>query len=311
MDDKVSNFDEFYDKNLSPYLPALKKQENSADSWIMILVFGPFVLIPLLTFAFSNDVFEGYLKIVAVAGLILIFFAIYKYTSTNDSFEEKFKKQIIEQIINFIHPGLIYKPDKFNSSIDYKRSSLYRRYHADYYGGDLIEGLYKNVSFKCSEISATLNARSDGMIFKGLFFAAPLNISFSGGIYIWLKDNIQLPATIADEAYRYIPMPKVMKADCRNGEFEKYYSVYTTDRSEAAEIVTNEFMGNLLNFKKQIDRDISVSFVAGVCYVAIPFKENLFEPDADNLADREAIKKYFFTVLLILSIINQLKLDRF
>jgi hypothetical protein len=94
-------------------------------------------------------------------------------------------------------------------------------------------------------------------------------------------------------------MPKVMKADCRNGEFEKYYSVYTTDRSEAAEIVTNEFMGNLLNFKKQIDRDISVSFVAGVCYVAIPFKENLFEPDADNLADREAIKKYFFTVLLI------------
>ena len=41
-----------------------------------------------------------------------------------------------------------------------------------------------------------------------------------------LKDNIQLQASIVDEAYRYMPMPNVVRADYRNGEFEKYYAVY-------------------------------------------------------------------------------------
>ena len=104
---KISNFDEFYDKKLSPYLSELKKQNNSAVNWSMVLVFGPFVLIPLFTISFSN-VFESYLKLIVTAVVILIFVAIYKYTSINDSCEEKFKKQVAGKIISFIYPGLTY-----------------------------------------------------------------------------------------------------------------------------------------------------------------------------------------------------------
>ena len=155
---KISNFDEFYDKKLSPYLSELKKQNNSAVNWSMVLVFGPFVLIPLFTISFSN-VFESYLKLIVTAVVILIFVAIYKYTSINDSCEEKFKKQA-GKIISFIYPGLTYKPDKFSNSIDYKRSSLYWQYYADYFGDDLLEGTYKTVTFKCSEMYTTTIAVS-------------------------------------------------------------------------------------------------------------------------------------------------------
>jgi len=68
-------------------------------------------------------------------------------------------------------------------------------------------------------------------------------------------------------------------------------------------------MRRLLEFRKQIKRKVVISFVMGHCYVAIPIEEDLLEP-SDSLDDKEAVKKYFFTVLLILSIINQLPLDK-
>ena len=64
----------------------------------------------------------------------------------------------------------------------------------------------------------------------------------------------------------------------------------------------------LIQFKKQLKRNIGVSIVAGKCYVAIPINEDLLEPSGFGTDDREEIKEYFFTILLMLSIINQLQL---
>ena len=47
----------------------------------------------------------------------------------------------------------------------------------------------------------------------------------------------------------------------------------------------------------------------GKCHVAIPIKDDLFEPTSFP-DDKEVIKEYFFFVLLILSIINQLNLRK-
>jgi hypothetical protein len=59
-----------------------------------------------------------------------------------------------------------------------------------------------------------------------------------------------------------------------------------------------------------IQKPISFSFVAGNCYVAMPFKENLFEPYHHDIANREVVKSYFTTILLMLSIIPALQLDQ-
>ena len=50
----------------------------------------------------------------------------------------------------------------------------------------------------------------------------------------------------------------------------------------------------LLKFRSQIQRNFVFSVVMGKCYVAIPVKEDLFEP-ADNPDGKEEIKKYFFS----------------
>ena len=66
----------------------------------------------------------------------------------------------------------------------------------------------------------------------------------------------------------------------------------------------------IIDFKRQINRDLVLSLVVVVCYIAIPFGGTLLEPQQNNPGDKDAIKKYFFTVLLILSIVNKLQLGR-
>lgn len=307
----IKNFDDFYDIKLKPFLAELEQKGNRAFGWGIAALLFALSVVPVLAFGLNIGIDGGgpLLIIIIIVGTVV---SVYQYTRAKDDYEDRYKEQVVQQIIKFIHPGLEYKPGICINHTDYKNSSLCRDWYDDYDGEDWIGGNYKGVNFKCSELHVTRRTgsrSSQPMVYSGLFFAAPLNIAFSGGTYVWIKDNVQLAASIADERYRLLPMPEVVKVDCRNGEFEKYYAVYTTDIYEASSLINAPMMQAIVNFKKQINRDISLSFVAGVCYVSIPFTENLFEPDVDEPGNKEEIKKYFFTVLLILGIINQLRLN--
>lgn len=93
-----------------------------------------------------------------------------------------------------------------------------------------------------------------------------------------------------------------------HAKFEKAYSVYSNSPGEARHIIDAEMMECLLHFKNQIKRDVTVSFVEGICYVAIAIDEDLLEPSILKPGDKKIIREYFFSILLIFSIINQLRL---
>ncbi len=299
----IKNFDSFYELNLKPYIDELQQQNKKADRWgIGIIVFA-FALIPVIIYGISGSS-GNFGKFLIVLIVVLVVISARNYATISKAFETNFKEQVVRQIIDFIQPGLVYKPDVYMSSSYFRNSGLFSNRYNVYDGDDLIEGIYKNVSFKCSELNV-YERRSRGTItgvFHGLFFAAPVNKKFSSGTYIYKKDDEQyLPA---------FGIPGIVRLDCRNGEFENYHSVFTTNVKEASTIMSQEMMQRMTGFMSQIRRNVTMSVVAGMCYVAIPFSQDLFEPPGPYESNKEEIKEYFFTVLLILSIINQLKLEK-
>jgi len=233
------------------------------------------------------------------------------YAKNKDLYTNDFKEKIIQAIIDSLNLGLAYKPDKSISSKEYKSSGLFRHKYNYYDGEDFLKGNYSNVSFHCSE----LHTQYDGLwnnqitIFKGLFFAAAVNPVYKG-TYIWNSDDEQIPKSLSDEEYRLLHLPKVKYIRSGNPYFEKHFSVYSSNPSEAAMILNGGMIENILHFRKQIKRNFRLSFVAGRCYVAIPFEEDLLEPSVSDPGNKENIKEYFYNILLILSIINQLNLKR-
>lgn len=300
---RIQNFDSFYDIKLKPYIDKLQQQNKKADRWgIGIIVFA-FTLIPVIIYGIT-DSSGNFGKFLIVVMVVLVVISARNYATISNSFETNFKEQVVKQIIDFIQPGLAYKPDVYMSSSYFRNSGLFINSYNVYDGDDMIEGVYKNISFKCSELNVyEKNTRGTiAGVFHGLFFAAPVNNKFSSSTYIYKKDDEQyLPA---------FAMPGIVRFDCRNGEFENYHSVFTTNIKEASAIMSREMMQSITGFMSQIRRNVTMSVVAGMCYVAIPFSQDLFEPPGPYDHDKEEIKEYFFTVLLILSIINQLKLEK-
>ncbi len=270
------------------------------------------VLLAIACFIASiTEAIESYGWLLFTILSVIAGISIYRYIKKDDAYTDDFKKNVIGEIVQYLNPGMIYKPDSYVSSKEYRRSCLYRK-HYDYYDGDdLLQGKYKEVSFYCSEIHTYYvgGIRNNYItIFKGLFFVAGVNEGFTAGTYVWPRDEDQFARSIGEE-FRFLPMPEVIELHMKYEPFEKYFCACSTDPREARTILTPAMMDMLVRFRKQLGRKISFSVVAGRCYVAIPISEDLLEPSADP-TDKEEIKKHFFTVLLVFSIINQLELSR-
>ena len=54
---------------------------------------------------------------------------------------------------------------------------------------------------------------------------------------------------------------------------------------------------------------MAFSFVAGNCYFAIPAGNDLLEPPDTEPGDKEEVKKYYYTIQLIVGIISQLHFE--
>jgi hypothetical protein len=236
---------------------------------------------------------------------------VYFSAKYSDRYIDDFKEKIIGQIITYIYPSAVYKPMGFISKKEYKASGLYRRRFSHFDGDDYWECVYNGIAFHCSEIKTWYeDAGGTDHIFKGLFFIGRINNSLGGGTYVWTKGHAQLPVSIADQHYRMYPIPHVQKMRIEHEKFNRHYSVYTTNIYEASLILSYSMLDHMVLIKEKLAKDIVFSFVAGKCYIAVPFDENLLEPSSKGVRDKEEIKKYFYSILLVFNIINKLELNK-
>ncbi|HMI80111.1 MAG TPA: DUF3137 domain-containing protein [Ferruginibacter sp.] len=307
--ERVEDFESFYTIKIQPYLDELDNEKTSLSNWKKFTLFTG-----LGAFA---SFFLYYLKkfptghILAAAMLIMCVVGVYFCAKYSDRYLDDFKEKIIGQIIAYIYPSAIYKPMGFISKKEYKASGLYRRRFSHFDGDDYWECNYNGLAFHCSEIKSWYeDAAGRDYIFKGLFFIGRINNSFAGATYIWTKGDAQLPSSVADEHYRMFPIPQVHKMRTMHEGFNKQYSVYTTNMHEASVILSYNMLDHMLLIKERLGKDIVFSFVAGKCYIAVPFEENLLEPSDKSIRDKEEIKNYFYSILLVFNIINKLELNR-
>lgn len=303
----IKAFDIFYSERIEPFLEKLNAQSNDASIWSTAGIAS--ILFAILCF-FMDSPFTAFLL------LMFTGFTVSKYIEKKNELRDQFKTSVINEIIHYLNPGAVYSPSKTMSSVDYKSSGLFNHVYDDYHGEDHITGVYKGVKFYASELKTAYATRSKlGTntidIFEGLFFAAPINSVFKKATYVWPSNDNQLSISLADEYYhRYMGLPKVYPIRSELITFNNNFVAYTTSPSEARSILDDEMMERMVRFKTQIKRDVRFSFVNGICYVAIEIDENLLEPSIADPGNKENIKEYFFSVLLILSIINQLNLAR-
>lgn len=306
MDDS-SGFEDFYTEKIAPSLPQLRKECRQMDSWHLVAVLAG-ILGFLCFIGYHAEVLtRAQASWLFVFFPLLLVFSIYKYTQRKDVFTDDFKAAVIKRIIDHVCPGLVYKPGEAVTSHEYKTSSLYR-YRYDYFDGDdYIEGTIGNVSFHCSElcVKSDYAGNKQVFVFKGLFFVAKINERFSGSTYVWPRNRAQLATSIMDQRYRLLPMPEVANVHFDDEEFTALFRVCSTWPEQAREILGPNIRINLVNMSRLMNIALSISFVAGRCYIGVPVRDDLLEPTDYDPGDTIEIKKYFLTIQAIKNIISR------
>jgi len=305
----MADFRTYYEQELRPLLAPLEASRKKVKRLGLLgyLVIGLFVLFIILSNG-SFDVVSGVLAILSFVAIIVIWVIFWKQRK---AFRLMFKEQIVRKLIGYVDPELCYEPGRCIPEREYKMSGLFQTSPDRYNGDDYLEGVHDKTRFSCSELHTEYKVNSGKnthweTIFKGLFFIGDFNKYFSGRTYVWTADAPQL--NFMSRLFSSFAR-ELEKVNLESAEFNRRFIVYSTDQVEARYILTPSFMERLVRLQQMTSTDTSMSFVQTNIHIAIPMKEDLFEPAVFGANDFSRLEQFRATIQIVYEIIDELKLN--
>ncbi|MEP6880812.1 MAG: DUF3137 domain-containing protein, partial [Dokdonella sp.] len=234
-------------------------------------------------------------------------------------YDENFNARIVRPIIHFYDPCLVYAPKDCVPKALFDRSRLYHGAPPErYFGEDLVDGKLGKTHMCFSEVTAQRvrlvsgkNGKKERVttLFKGVFFSADFNKSFSGATFVF-PDR-------AEKWFGYVgQMLQSLEKDygeivkLEDPEFERAFVVYSDSQIEARYILTPALMQRLLDFHRRSRRKIQVSFDGRNVNIGISMGTNLFEPRLFRTLLKPSIYEKFWNDLTQLAgIVEELNLN--
>lgn len=311
----------FYDSTLLASLKYLEGKRRKIASKLIILwvVLGSVFLLGSLVLAVAvNPVIAIPLFIfLLIVGLIVHFLLFGREIK---SFTSEFKVKIVGEVVRFVDENLSYAPDNGICQQVYLDSQIFLTHPDRYKCEDYVSGKIGETLVEFSEIHSEYKTESTDSkgnhhtewhtIFRGLFFIADFNKNFHG-------TTVVLP-DLAEKAFGFIG--KILQSwnlsrkgqliKLEDPEFEKLFVVYGDDQITARYILTPGLMQRLVEFRKNVNNTIFLSFKESKVYMAITVSRNLFEPRIfSSNEDFALIRDYFENLELASKIIEELGLN--
>ncbi|WP_257236274.1 DUF3137 domain-containing protein, partial [Nostoc sp. 'Peltigera malacea cyanobiont' DB3992] len=159
-----------------------------------------------------------------------------------------------------------------------------------YIFGSIFQG--KNIEYKKFEAEVFRNQITRAsVVFKGLFFKAKFNKNMRTVTIVqpkFLNANINT-----------INLAKKQVIKLEDPEFAKFFTVYGDDQIEARYVLSTNLMDKIVNFRKKTNRNIYISFVDDMIYIAIEeaIENNIFDPNLyKSVLSFAPLREYFETL---------------
>lgn len=312
---------QFYDLTLSGSLKDLEEKRRKIASklivfWIVIVFI--FLLGLLASAAMRNPGIS-----IASFIFLLIFGLIVHFIFFNreiKSFTSEFKSKVVGEVARFANEKLSYSPENGIRQQIYMDSKIFLTNPDRYKCEDYVSGRIGETQIEFSEIHSEYKTESTDSkghhhtewhtIFRGLFFIADFNKSFQG-------TTVVLP-DLAEKAFGFIGKifqswnltRKGQLIKLEDPDFEKLYVVYGDDQITARYILTPGLMQRLVEFRRNRNSTVFLSFRDSKVYIAISINRNLFEPRIfRSNEDFALIRDYFVNLDLAARIIEELGLN--
>ncbi len=257
-------------------------------------------------------------NIAIMAGCLPFFIAIVIWVILHKVFTSEyrleFKRDIISELVKFIDPSLQFYPNKHIPQEIYDASMLFKQRAERFKGEDMVTGKTGKTQIAFSELHSeysvkTKNGRNWHTIFKGLFFQADFNKHFQGFTLVLPDISQRLFGGLGQKLQELFAFRgELVKLE--DPEFEKIFSVYSSDQIEARYILTPALMQRLKDFARNNKEQVRISFVNACVFVAISTNKNFFEPKIyTSLLDFKILQEYYDQLMLPIGIVDELNLN--
>lgn len=227
-----------------------------------------------------------------------------------------FKHGVFAEAVSLAVPGMTYLPDSMVPEGSFVSGGLYESRIDLYSGEDCFRGrcgatdlMFSELHVQRKDTSTDSKGRTKThwvTVFKGIYMVADFHKDFSCRVEIvpdvaeanfgWLGRKMQ---GISGDLVRL-----------ENPEFEKAFKVTASDQLAARYLLTPDMQERFLELRGKWSSGISAAFVDSCLHLAIPQREDWFEPDvAVPAGDVEVLNGFLIQLMIVLHITETLDLN--
>ncbi len=203
------------------------------------------------------------------------------------NYQQKYRKELVPEIINMIIPDIRYDPSRMIEQEEFNKSEIVSALGGQtslpvsYSGKDYCEGEIDNRPVRFSNLKVIRRSRGTSqsaqstVVFTGLFAIADFQRETSGKTLLYpdLAERSfgKLVGTFLQEKAAALLSKEYKIVQLENPDFEHFISVYSTDQIEARYILTTSLMERINEFYRDIpdERSLSIAIHSGKLFIAI------------------------------------------
>ncbi|HPJ69718.1 MAG TPA: DUF3137 domain-containing protein [Candidatus Mcinerneyibacteriales bacterium] len=310
----------FLDGALDPVLEQLEQQRL----FIKRKYFHPLTALFILAGIFLVMYLTRQNIKILLAPAILSFLGGIVYTALAQKplseYKNAYKSEVIEGLIDRIHPGLSYQPSLCIPESRFMASGLFLKTPDRYRGEDMVSGMVGKTQLTFSEIRAqykteTTDSRGNRHtqwhdIFRGIFIIADFNKPFKTRTLVLPDTAEKIFGSLFGNTLQKWNKGRGDLIKLENVEFEKEFVVYGQDQVESRYILTPDLMERILNFRHKTGKPVYISFLDNSMFVALSQTRDLFEPSMGrSLLDTAPLESYYEILKLVIGIVEDFNLN--
>ncbi len=198
---------------------------------------------------------------------------------------------ILEPVVTFWDPSFRYQADGSISRDEFEASRLFADESFNTFSGeDLVTGRHGATQFRFSElhvkqVTRRKNRSETKIVFDGLFFVADFNKSFRGHTLV-LPDVAERALGAFGRAFQSLASGAsgLQLVELESPEFERAFTVRSTDPVEARYLLSTSLMQRILAFHANSGGKLRLGFLRGRVYVAIPLAGDFLAVSGGGIA---------------------------
>lgn len=208
---------------------------------------------------------------VAIIGLVAV--------QASRQLAKTYKSIVVRRVVAALGQGFTYNPESSFTKIHFLSMDLFNEKCEDWKSEDEIGGRKNLVSYSLHEAKATHTEgsgknRRTVTIFKGLIVRLDFNKNFAGHTVVIPDSEGKILGGLFGESESRSRMQIVR---LENVDFEKVFSVYSSNDQEARYLLTPKLMELVLETRALFNADVRLSFQENSLFLTIPQSKDRFE----------------------------------